>query len=173
MLDGRWSTFDQVSICQSNFNWPSATSKMTREETFAFLKAKCRLISPHIDVATAQIFEVSVTHYGGKINTISEKSWPGITRSMDAAFDKAVVEYMVDEDKTAVRSELIKQFGFASFGEEPEKVLKRILREGKILSEEEAKLVSDFIAGSYLGWTEGRQKMERFIDIFHAYERKS
>src|SRR6185295_4796900 len=117
---------------------------MTTPERLAFLEAKYRLVGPLIDAAEAQILGFFFAKFAaGELAVIPEGKRESVMLQIDATMEKLIVEWVLDEDEAAIREKLKQQFGFSSFGDEPQKVLKRILREKRIRNEEEAKLVSD------------------------------
>ena len=45
-----------------------------------------------------------------------------------------------------------------------------MMRRKKIDTEDEAKLVQDFLSGDYLGWTADETKLKKFGEFLAAYE---
>ena len=145
---------------------------MTAREKFAFLDAKRKLLQPIVEATEAYILERTYSQLAEVgVDAVPASGRVQMLREMDRKLERLIVEWVVEEDEKAVRAELKKQFGFSSFGDQPEKALKRILREQKIRNEEEAKLVQDFLAGSYLGWDAAEKKLARFSEILAAYDR--
>lgn len=144
---------------------------MTIPERLAFLEAKYRLIEPLIDAAEAEILRLHFAKFAeGQQAAIPAKQWGSVLQQVDAKMERLIVEWVQEEDEATLRQTLQQQFGFSAFGAEPKKVLQRILKEQRIRNEEEAKLVSDFLSGSYLGWDASEEQRVKFNQILGAYE---
>jgi hypothetical protein len=142
---------------------------MTTQEWFVFLNAKRLLMMPFLRGDSALNYEMMFSRLEAHLDKIPDAGW----REMDKSLERSIAEEISSGDEAQIRSELRKRLGLASFGEEPRTVLQRIERTGKISNDDEARLVNDLIAGSYLGWAEGAGKTRRLSEILHAYERSS
>ena len=91
-------------------------------------------------------------------------------REIDRKLEGLIATWVVEEDEAAIRSELKSRFGISCFGDQPLNVLKRVMRRKRIETEDEAKLVQDFLSGDYLGWTAGETKLKKFSELLAAYD---
>src|SRR4051812_196290 len=114
---------------------------MTNEEKFAFLDAKRCLIQPFVDEWQEHVLKSMFAHFiAVGITSRPQEDQDEVYRQVDQKLEKLIVEWLLDGQEAAIRSQLTEKFGITSFAEQPQAILRRILRRKKIRSEEEAKL---------------------------------
>lgn len=113
------------------------------------------------EATLAELYARGAAH----LDKIPSEAW----REFDKSLERFISEEILKEDEAQIRGELKEQFGFASLGEEPMKMLRRIKRAGKIKTEDEAELVDHYLAGDFLGMFAGDLERRFFSDMARAY----
>ena len=109
-----------------------------RETSLRFLEDKLRLIRPFLDPV-----------FGAQLQQMYAHLWPNLhqvgvgkgIRLEDSQLEKRMLRCLTAEQIAKVKETLVTQYGFSRLGQDPEKILKRILSRNQIKSDGEAEIV--------------------------------
>ena len=108
-----------------------------REQKLQYLEEKLGLLRPYLEPQFGEKLQNLLAQLRPRLAQVSM----AILRSGDAELEKRMNRFLTSEQAADVRRKLIARFGYCRLGQDPEKIILRLLSRGKIVSKSEAVLV--------------------------------